>query len=152
MAMHQLKIILPAIVWHRPWRWPSILHQHFTWLWILSFPRLPRSHLMASSHRWLWYQLLGYASYLTYLLHVFASWDTNTRIRKRSKFGLKISATATERINHKKKSRQALQKFCIKQILLQISRAQQSRSSASKGVSKADDNILYASVDGYIHT
>ena len=37
---------------------------------------------MASSQRWLWSQLLGYASYLPYLLHVFASWDTNPRIRK----------------------------------------------------------------------
>ena len=82
MTMHQLKIIPPARVWHMPWRWPSILHKHFTRLWILSFPSIPRSHLMASSQRWLWSQLFGYVYYLTFLLHVFASWDKNPRIIK----------------------------------------------------------------------
>ena len=52
----------------------------------------------------------------------------------------------------KKKSRREFQQFCIKQIALQISRAQQSKTSASKGVPKADDIIFYGSVGGNIHT
>ena len=46
----------------------------------------------------------------------------------------------------KKKSQQAQQEFCIKRIALQIYRAQQSKTSASKGVPKADDKIFH----GYI--
>ena len=43
----------------------------------------------------------------------------------------------------KKKSRQALQQFCIKHIAFQIPRAHQSKTSSSKGAPKADDKILY---------
>ena len=43
----------------------------------------------------------------------------------------------------KDKSQQALQQFCINHIALQISRAQQSKTSASKGVPKADDKIFH---------
>ena len=43
----------------------------------------------------------------------------------------------------KKKSGQTLQQFCIIHIALQISRAQQSKTSASKGSPKADDKIFH---------
>ena len=43
----------------------------------------------------------------------------------------------------KEKLRQAIQLFCIKHIALQISRAQQSKTSASKGVPKADGKIFH---------
>ena len=43
----------------------------------------------------------------------------------------------------KKKSRKALQQFCIKHIALQISRDQQSKTPAPKGVPKADDKIFH---------
>ena len=43
----------------------------------------------------------------------------------------------------KKKSRQALQKFCIKHIAFQISRAQQYKTSAPKGVPKAYAKIFH---------
>ena len=42
----------------------------------------------------------------------------------------------------KKKSRQAIQQFCIKHIALQTSRAQQYKTSASKVSPKADDTIF----------
>ena len=65
----------------------------------------------------------------------------NKKISKRRR---KRSAAATARQNSKKKSRRALQQFCIKHIALQIYQAKQSKTSASEGVPKADDKILYA--------
>ena len=71
---------------------------------------------------------------------------------KRSKRRRKRSAAAIARQNSKKKSRWALQQFCIKHIALQISRAKKSKTSASKGVPKSDDKTFYVSVGGNIHT
>ena len=71
---------------------------------------------------------------------------------KISKWRRKISAAAKVHQNPNKKSRRSVHKFCIKHIAFQISRAQQYKTSASKGVPKADDNIFYASVGSNIRT
>ena len=54
-----------------------------------------------------------------------------------------IQKNKTSKSRPKNKSRQALQKFCIKHIALQTSQAQKSKTSASKGVPKADDTIFH---------